>query len=63
MASRAASHVALLPGVPTFGLWCPHCSLPSGCLLRWYAFTVASVRCIATLRRCLDCGADLAPDT
>jgi hypothetical protein len=59
MASTALK--VLVSGVPTLGLWCPACLLPSGYQLRVYAVGHSSVFLVGTTRACHDCGAPLPP--
>jgi hypothetical protein len=59
MPSAAASQLHLVPGVPTLGLWCPTCLLPSGYDVRVYAFTDHRTWLVGTDRRCYDCGTPL----
>jgi hypothetical protein len=54
--------IGLMPGEPTFGLWCPICNLPSGYSVRVYVFTANVVRSVGVYRRCHDCGTKLAGD-
>lgn len=45
----------ITPGEPTFGVWCPHCKLPSGFELPMYCMSEHGISRIATYRRCHDC--------
>jgi hypothetical protein len=46
-------------GTETYGLWCPHCLKPSVIQVPLHSLSLSGVSPLATLRKCVDCGAQV----